>query len=327
VNRRGVIARDYRAPMLALRALGLGDLLTIVPALRGLRRAHPEYRVVLACSGWLHPLAARIDSVDETIAVDGLVPFCSRLPPVLAVNLHGRGPRSHRALLNTHPAGLVAFEHPDVPESWGMPKWHANEHEVARWCRLLNECGIPCDRHELALDRAPFVGLAPAAAKGATVIHPGAAAPSRCWPAERFAAVARDELQRGNRVVVTGSVDDEPRCRAVAGDAGLDEDSVLIGSDIVRFAGTVAVADRVVCGDTGAAHLASAFGTPSVVLFGPVAPSEWGPPPRRVHRALWAGTRGDPHARETDRGLLAIGVDDVLQALRSVSNDSAPLPQ
>jgi ADP-heptose:LPS heptosyltransferase len=289
------------------------------------RRAHPEYRIVLACSGWLHPRAANIDAVDETIAVDGLVPFCSRLPPVLAVNLHGRGPRSHRALLNTHPAELAAFEHPDVPESWGMPVWRAGEHEVARWCRLLDEFGIACDPRDLALERAPFVAAAPARAHGATVIHPGAAAASRCWPAERFAAVARHEIARGNRIVLTGGRDDEARCRAVADRAGIDDDSLLIGSDVVAFAGAIAVAERVICGDTGAAHLASAFGTPSVVLFGPVAPAEWGPPSHGVHRALWAGTRGDPHAAETDRGLLEITVDDVLRALRGVSSDSAPL--
>jgi ADP-heptose:LPS heptosyltransferase len=71
-----------------------------------------------------------------------------------------------------------------------------------------------------------------------------------------------------------------------------------------------------VCGDTGVAHLATAFGTPSVVLFGPTPPSEWGPPPNRPrHQVLWAGRRGDPHGQSPDAGLLAIEVPDVLGAL------------
>jgi ADP-heptose:LPS heptosyltransferase len=41
---------------------------------------------------------------------------------------------------------------------------------------------------------------------------------------------------------------------------------------------------RVVCGDTRNAHVAPALGTPSVVLFGPVPPAEWGPPPDRPAR-------------------------------------------
>ena len=64
------------------------------------------------------------------------------------------------------------------------------------------------------------------------------------------------------------------------------------------------------------AHLATAYGIPSVVLFGPTPPSEWGPPPDRPrHRVLWSGTRGDPHAAAPDAGLLAITVQDVLDAL------------
>jgi ADP-heptose:LPS heptosyltransferase len=72
----------------------------------------------------------------------------------------------------------------------------------------------------------------------------------------------------------------------------------------------------VAVGDTGVAHLATALGTPSVVLFGPTSPALWGPPPgRRRHRALWAGRSGDPHGGTVDPGLLAISVRDVLEAL------------
>jgi uncharacterized protein YjbJ (UPF0337 family) len=63
---------------------------------------------------------------------------------------------------------------------------------------------------------------------------------------------------------------------------------------------------------------------PSVVLFGPTPPAEWGPPPDRPwHRALWAGRRGDPHAKAPDAGLLAISVEDVLAAL---NRDAAGRP-
>ena len=81
------------------------------------------------------------------------------------------------------------------------------------------------------------------------------------------------------------------------------------------LAGLVAGAARVACGDTGVSHLATATGTPSVTLFGPVAPAEWGPPPLARHVALWAGRRGDPHAGVPDPGLLEIGADEVRAAL------------
>jgi ADP-heptose:LPS heptosyltransferase len=82
----------------------------------------------------------------------------------------------------------------------------------------------------------------------------------------------------------------------------------------------------VVCGDTGIAHLATAFGTPSVVLFGPVSPALWGPPARPWHRVLWAGGVGDPHARDPDPGLLSIDVGAVLEALNHLPGRAANGP-
>jgi ADP-heptose:LPS heptosyltransferase len=84
---------------------------------------------------------------------------------------------------------------------------------------------------------------------------------------------------------------------------------------LLSHAGLLALvghARLLVCGDTGVAHVASATGTPSVVLFGPTAPSRWGPPVSPRHRVLWSGTRGDPHGAAPDPGLLAIDVDAVL---------------
>jgi ADP-heptose:LPS heptosyltransferase len=70
----------------------------------------------------------------------------------------------------------------------------------------------------------------------------------------------------------------------------------------------------VVCGDTGLSHLASAYARPSVTLFGPVPPAEWGPPRHPRHQVLWAGApgyRGDPHGTRLDPALRAITPDAV----------------
>jgi ADP-heptose:LPS heptosyltransferase len=75
----------------------------------------------------------------------------------------------------------------------------------------------------------------------------------------------------------------------------------------------------VVCGDTGVAHLATATATPSVLLFGPTPPAEWGPlRDLDRHIVLWAGHSGDPHGASAHHGLLSIGVSDVLAAARSL---------
>jgi ADP-heptose:LPS heptosyltransferase len=83
------------------------------------------------------------------------------------------------------------------------------------------------------------------------------------------------------------------------------------------LAALTASARLVISGDTGMAHLASAYARPSVTLFGPVPPSEWGPPRHPRHQVLWEGARGyhgDPHASRTDPALCAITVDAVCEA-------------
>jgi ADP-heptose:LPS heptosyltransferase len=101
----------------------------------------------------------------------------------------------------------------------------------------------------------------------------------------------------------------------VVGSGGLSPESNLCGKlDVVQLAALVANARLVICGDTGLAHLASAYGTPSVLLFGPTPPSQWGPPADGPHTVLWEGSSGDPHGDQPDPGLLMIDVEDVIEA-------------
>ena len=319
---------DARPTLVVLRALGLGDLLTAVPALRALADAFPDHRKVLAAPQALAPLAALTGAVDEVVDARPLAPLDPALRgAAVAVNLHGKGPQSHRVLLAAEPARLISFSHPEVPESAGGPTWRPGEHEVQRWCRMLSAHGIPADPGRLDLTPPPeALETVPEVARGATLIHPGAASAARRWPPERWAEVARAERDAGRPVVVTGGPDEVELARRVAGEAGLPGEAVFAGrtTNLTGLVSLVAVAGRVACGDTGVAHLATALRTPSVVLFGPTPPSEWGPPPDRPwHRPLWAGTTGDPHADHPDPGLLKIRPDDVLRALAELP-ETAP---
>ena len=125
------------------------------------------------------------------------------------------------------------------------------------------------------------------------------------------------ELRRGGyEIVVTGSEGERDLAGRVAMLAGLPHGCVLAGRTGLReLAALVARARLVICGDTGVTHLAAAFATPLVALFGPVAPAVWGPPEAGPHVVLWAGGHGDPHAYRPDPGLLEIGVRDVLGAV------------
>ena len=292
--------------LVVLRALGLGDFLTGVPALRALADALPAHERLLLAPAFLSPLAALLgDVVHEVVDTEGRGAPPAALPAAaigadVAVNLHGRGPQSHAALRAAEPRRLIAFACPAAGVSG--PEWRAGEHEVARWCRLLSESGIPAD--PAALDLAPPGGTE---RHGATVLHPGAAAPARRWPVDRWAAVARAERTAGRDVLVSAGPGEEEAARSVAAAAALPPGAVRAGGDLEDLARLVAGAGRVACADTGVAHLATAFGVPSVVLFGPTPPAEWGPPPDRDrHRVLWTGRRGDPNGPAPDPGLLEI---------------------
>ncbi|MDQ4149775.1 MAG: glycosyltransferase family 9 protein [Actinomycetota bacterium] len=304
------------APVLVvLRALGLGDFLTIVPALRALAQYFPDHRRILAAPLRLAPLVRLTDTVHAVVDARPLEPLPSSLHrPDVAVNLHGRGPQSHRILLALRPRRLVAFEHADVPETSGFPRWREDEHEVLRWCRLLSETGVPAN--PLRLDLMP-PALTSERDEAASIVHPGAGSVARRWPISRWASVARHEQEAGRRVLVTGNAEERDECLALAGQASIDPSCVYAGLlDLDELASLVARAGRVACGDTGIAHLATAVGTPSVVLFGPTSPALWGPlKDVDAHLVLWKGTLGDAHAGNPHDGLLAISVEEVIGAL------------
>jgi ADP-heptose:LPS heptosyltransferase len=294
-----------------LRPLGLGDLLTGVPAIRAVRAAVPDHRLVLATTASLEPLAGLIDAVDQVLPARELEPLdWTGAPPELAVDLHGRGPASHVVVAGLQPERLLTFDSPGYPGQ----RWYPDEHEVRRWCRLVSAgLGVAADPD--ALDLA--VPAVPPPVTGAAVLHPGAAFPGRRWPPERFAAVARYLAATGHDVRITGGPAEVVLAQEVASAAGLGPEAVLAGrTSPLQLAAVVAAARVVVSGDTGVAHLATAYRRPSVVLFGPVSPALWGPPPRPQHVALWHGDgTGDPWGTELDPALARITVDEVVTAL------------
>ncbi|MDR5700589.1 glycosyltransferase family 9 protein [Agromyces aerolatus] len=159
--------------------------------------------------------------------------------------------------------------------------------EVARALGIAAAAGYPLP----AGDDGRLAVTAPPDTTGLTgrdpyvVVHPGAAVPARMWPAGHHRATVRLLRDRGLDVVVTGSGTERALTAEVAGGARFDLGSATdlggvtgLGSvtdlggatDLAGLAGVLAGAAAVVVGNTGAAHLAAAVGTPVVSLFSPV---------------------------------------------------------
>jgi ADP-heptose:LPS heptosyltransferase len=254
-----------------------------VPALRGLRRRFPDHRITLVAPAALAPLARSSGAVDTVVDRAGL--DVASLSAALPVALHGAD-----VAVNLHGRG---------PQS----------------SRLLAATSASARPDDLLLP-AP-----PAAGPPAVVVHPGAASPARRWPVDRWTTVVRALVEDGHDVVLTGSAGERPLADRIRSAAGVPEGRCRVAAgttDIAGLASLVASARLVLCGDTGVAHLATAYATPSVLLFGPVPPDRWGPVSGGPHRVLWAGHRGDPHGTEPDPGLLLLSTDDVLGAARAM---------
>jgi ADP-heptose:LPS heptosyltransferase len=139
-------------------------------------------------------------------------------------------------------------------------------------------------------------------ARGFLAMHPGSGAPAKNWPSERFAALAT-ELSPGPFLLVDGPAD-------AAAVAGLDGAGPFVRASRLPLRTLGAVLRRAglfVGNDSGVTHLAAAWGTPTVALFGPTDPETWSPVGRRV-----------AVARSTSRSMNDLSRAEVSRAARAL---------
>jgi ADP-heptose:LPS heptosyltransferase len=108
------------------------------------------------------------------------------------------------------------------------------------------------------------------------VLHPGAGARRKRWPAERYAALAERLARRGLTTAVTSGPADEDAVASLQ--AALSQPiQVLAGLELRDLAAILGRASLVVGNDSGVTHLAALTGAPTLALFGPFDPAYWAP--------------------------------------------------
>jgi len=109
------------------------------------------------------------------------------------------------------------------------------------------------------------------------VISPGGGWRSKCWPAERFGAVATMLWERrGLRSFVNSGPGESDLAQIVVDSAGAAA-PVAIELELAQLMALLQRAEIVVAGDSGPLHLAVALGTPVAGLYGPTSPARNGP--------------------------------------------------
>lgn len=339
---RGVTAMA-RPNLLVLRHHGLGDLLTVQPALRGLRRSFPGHLLTVTCPSWLVPLAEYFRTADRLVSeidanglsaetvidptrhqcVDaGLLNNVLRTVPEadILVSLRTPGPELVPVLEAVATRLFISYRYPELAATVPYPELDFSDHILVRWQRLLGTVGVNLRDEDIYAELSP-----PPSHRGFTVIHIGAGSPSRLWPVERWCRVVRYLESAGHRVVLTGSSGEAPRVGQVCRGSGLPPERDRSGrTDIMELAKLVAGARLVLCTDTGVSHLATTFRRPAITLFGPVPPAWWGPPPGNPqHRTIWTGRVGDNYGSRPDPGLLEISATSVLEVIDELHREGA----
>lgn len=281
---------------LVVRLDSFGDVLLAGPAVRAVAE-HAE-RVTLLCGPRGEAAARMLPGVDEVrvwaAPWEGFSPPGTEEADVEGMITRLRAARYDAALV------LTSFHQSPLPTALmlrmaGVVRIGADSTDHPGRLLDVRHRRAP-GRHEAeaALDTAAAMGFAPRRGDDGrlrvlpppdtatltgngpyVVVHPGASAPARAWDPERCAQAVELLADAGHRVVVTGGPAERALTRQVAGGAGVD----LGGrTDARTLAGVLSLADVLVCGNTGPAHLAAAVGTPVVSLFAPVVPAErWRP--------------------------------------------------
>ena len=285
----------------------VGDAVMTVPALRRLRSLFPDAQITLATRSLTHGIFTDADFLNELqlhvhsgilstigqvrewrkgrfdLAVlfpnsfeSALIPFLAGVPARIGYATDGR-----RRLL-THP----------LPQ----PEWRSTRHEVYYYLEIIDQLGRlagvsgfdhvakhPPDgslrvsdvRRKAARDllgvragrpgdpSAPLIALCPGSINSR----------AKRWPAERYAALA-DRLisELGAEVLLIGSNDELEVSLEVS---RLMREKAIILTGETELADAIAVlslVDLLVTNDTGPAHIASALGRPTLVIFGPTNP-------------------------------------------------------
>lgn len=99
------------------------------------------------------------------------------------------------------------------------------------------------------------------------VLHVGASTPLKTWPAERWRSLAETLKQQGLVIVWSAGRGEESLLQALG--VAADEIDLAARLDLAQLWDLLALAQLVVCPDTGVAHLARLAGAPTVTLFGP----------------------------------------------------------
>ncbi len=282
----------------------LGDAVMSLPAIRAVRARFPASRITLLAKPAVLELYARESVADE------LLPYsAATLRQKIRFANSLRGQQFDCAILLQNAFEAAAFARmariPErigyardgrsllltraipVPRSGGMPA-----HEQYYYLELMRRAGIidalpaaqPLQLEGADASRASGrIMLDEAGLAGAVIgVSPGAAyGTAKRWLPERFAAAAVEiAKERSASVALFGSPAERDLCDAVlalVAPSGVIAGNFAGATSLAQFIDMAAACAVFLTNDSGAMHVASALGVPTVAVFGATDDSRTGP--------------------------------------------------
>ena len=306
--------------ILCVRLDMLGDVLMTTPALRALKQSHPGRRLTLLTSSTAAALPPLVPEIDDCILYDA--PWMKATAPRtdsrpdFAMIKQLRRMRFDAAVIftvfsqNPLPAALLCLwaeiplrlahcrENPyQLLTDWVREPEPEQfiRHEVRRQLDLVATIGCHTTNERLSLSvpaeatrriRTVLHELGLGSEEPWALIHPGASAPSRRYPPERFAQAAELlAIVHGLPIVFSGSAGERELIESIRTAIAAPSHSLAGCLNLAELAALIAQAPLLITNNTGPAHIAAAVGTPVVDLYAQTNPQHtpWQVP----HRLLY----------------------------------------
>jgi heptosyltransferase-3 len=297
----------------------LGDVIMATAVVRHLRYERPDAVLLFATQPRYRDVMAHAAQVDHVID-------CSCVGSLLALAAHPAFDQVHLLTLDgdcCELCGAVFRETypPYVAGGIGYANWfRRGRHLVDLWLERVGgrdadrtpELHVPpAIRREMA-DR--LQARLPGSGRTKIAIHTRTPHwPAKEWPRPNFLALMPLlQAELGADVIAIGTEPVAPLPEGVIDLTG--------STSLLEMAAVLLEVDLFIGLDSGPAHVASAVGTPSIVLFGPTDPAMCRPRGEHVV-TLWHGAEADGlfamRARDgANRDMAKIGVGEVLEAAR-----------
>ena len=335
--------------VLLIQLKRIGDLILTVPAIAALRKAFPAANISLVAAHGSRELLPAIPGLDRTFVARGRV---SDAPQFFAVAKAKFDccldfSRTDRSAFLTLLSGAQRRITYDTIRREPLRQLSYNEfvpsqvrfiHTIDHHLALLAPLGVHDASREIRL-KLPAVAKTKATEVIAktglgndfVVLHPGSARAEKFWVARRWAEVADQMFDNGQlRCVLTGGklrMEQEhiARIKAHLQHPVVDLSGKL---DLLSLGALLQRARLLVTIDSAPMHLAAAFGTPQVALFGPTNPFHWRPraTPATILQAGNPAPVIDFVPKQPPRPMKEISTEQVIDAMQTLlSAPAAPV--